>query len=158
MDSDVRLYHKRLIPEELNYLKDDSILYLDDDLIITSWKTLKPRTDFAFGFSLYYRKKGYKISRHYGADGSFTRWYCDIITEISEGNDLIFLDLLIDVIISPKGIVRVVDLDEAAEALEQHLISPKLLSLALRSANELLGIIYSGTFETLTKCLDKYLP
>ncbi len=157
MNSNIRLYRKRFIPEELNCLKDDHILYLDDDLIITSWETLKPRSDFASGFSLYYRKEGFKISRHYGEDGSFTRWYCDIITEASEGNDLIFIDLLIDIIIAPDGTVRVVDLDEAAEALERGLITPELLSQALRSSDKLLHYIYGGTFETLTKCLEAYL-
>lgn len=157
MDSDIRLYRKRFIPEELNYLKDDRILHLDDDLIITSWNTLKPRSDFASGYSIYYRKEGFKISRHYGADGSFTRWYCDIITETSEGKDLIFIDLLIDIVIFPDGTVRVVDLDEAAEALEQGLITSELLSQALRSTDKLLKYIYNGTFQTLTKCLEPYI-
>ncbi|MBP3609816.1 MAG: DUF402 domain-containing protein [Lachnospiraceae bacterium] len=157
MDSNIRLYRKRFIPEEVIFLKDDHILYLDDDLIITSWSTLKPRSDFASGFSLYYRKEGFKISRHSGADGSFTRWYCDIITETSQGNDLVFVDLLIDVILTPDGAVHVVDLDEAAEALEQGLITPDLLSQALRSTDKLLGYIYGGNFSVLTRCLEPYL-
>ena len=36
------LYRKRLIPEECVLLKDDVILYMDDNVIVTKWVTLKP--------------------------------------------------------------------------------------------------------------------
>ena len=78
MVSDVRLYRKRFIPDELLHLKDDKILYMDDELLITSWNTLKPRADMATGISAYYRKEGFKISRLADAHGTLTRWYCDI--------------------------------------------------------------------------------
>lgn len=155
--SDIQLYRRRFIPNELKLLADDKILYLDDDLIITSWTTLKPRSDFASGISAYYRKEGFKISRHYGADGSFTRWYCDIITESREDNHLIFSDLLIDVVIFPDGTVRVVDLDEAADALEQGLITADMLTQALRSTDRLLTYIHRGRFSELTNCLADYI-
>lgn len=157
MESDIRLYRRRFIPDEIKLLKDDKILYLDDDLIITSWTTLKPRSDFASGISAYYRKEGFKISRHYGADGSFTRWYCDIITESQENDSLVFSDLLIDVVIFPDGSVRVVDLDEAADALEQGLISADMLTQALRSTDKLLTCIHQGRFPELTKCMADYI-
>lgn len=155
--SDILLYRRRFIPDELKLLTDDKILYLDDNLIITSWNTLKPRSDFASGISAYYRKEGFKISRHYGADGSFTRWYCDIITESKEDNTIVFSDLLIDVVIFPDGTVRVVDLDEAAEALEQGLITTEMLTQALRSTDKLLTYIHQGKFSELTKCMSDYI-
>lgn len=157
MDSNIKLYRKRFLPNEFTHLKDDTILYIDDDLLITSWYTLKPRTDFASGISAYYRKEGFKISRHCGADGSFTRWYCDIIMESRQDNDLIYSDLLIDVIIFPDGTVRVVDLDEAADALEQGLITADMLACALRSADKLLGYIHQGRFSELTDCMTEYI-
>lgn len=158
MDSyPISLYRKRFIPNEIKLLADDKILYMDDNLIITSWTTLKPRSDFASGVSAYYRKEGFKISRHYGADGSFTRWYCDIISESQTENGLIFSDLLIDVVIFPDGTVRVVDLDEAADALEQGLITSDMLSQALRSTNKLLTCIHHGKFSDLTKCMADYI-
>ncbi len=156
--SDINLYRKRFIPEELKLLKDDKILYADDELIITAWNTLKPRSDFASGISAYYRKEGFKISCHYNLDGTFTRWYCDIITESVEGNNLIFSDLLIDVVIFPDGTVRVVDLDEAAEALEQGLITADMLAQALRSTDRLLSYIHQNKFSELTDCMIKYIP
>ncbi len=157
MNSDVKLYRKRYIPNEFLELKDDRILYLDDNLLITSWETLRPRADISSGISAYYRKEGYKISRHLKADGSLKRWYCDIICDVSDGKDLIFHDLLIDIILLPDRSVQVVDLDEAADALEQGLISAGQLTSALRSADKLLRIIREGRFEELTSCLNPYI-
>ena len=158
MDADhIKLYRRRFIPEELKLLANDKILFFDDNLIITSWNTLKPRSDFASGVSAYYRKEGFKISCHYGADGTFTRWYCDIIEESGTGEELIFSDLLIDVVIFPDGTVRVVDLDEAADALEQGFITADMLANALRSANKLLTYIHQGRFHELTACLSDYI-
>lgn len=154
--SHIQLYRRRFIPDELKLLKDDTILFMNDDLIVTSWTTLKPRSDFASGISAYYRKEGFKISRHYGADGSFLRWYCDIIIESEAEDGIVFSDLLIDVVIFPDGTVRVVDLDEAADALEQGLITADMLIYALRSANKLLSYIHQGKFSELTECLTKY--
>lgn len=158
MDDDhILLYRKRFIPDEIKPLSNDKILYMDDDLIITSWNTLKPRSDFASGISAYYRKKDFKISRHYGADGNFTRWYCDIIMETRQDDSLIFSDLLIDVVIFPDGTVRVIDLDEAADALEQGLITAEMLTRALRSTNSLLSYIHQGKFPELTACMAEYI-
>lgn len=157
MESDVELYRKRFIPNELTLLKDDKILHMDDNVIITSWATLKPRPDFASGISAYYRKEGFKISRHYGTDGTFTRWYCDIIAESDEQNRIIFSDLLIDVVIFPDGTVRVVDLDEAADALQQELITAEMLAQALRSTNKLLTYIHQDRFSELTECMADYI-
>lgn len=158
MDSDIKLYRRRFIPDELTCLKDDQLLYMDEDVIITSWNTLKPRADFSSGISAYYRKEGFKISRHQGSDGSLTRWYCDIIMESKEGNNLIFSDLLVDVIIYPDNTVRVVDLDEAADALQQGLITPDMLAQALRSTDRLLAYIHQGRFSELTACMSDYIP
>lgn len=155
--SQIRLYRKRFIPEEQTLLKDDKILFMDEDVIITSWTTLKPRSDFASGISAYYRKKGFKISRHYNADGSFSRWYCDIVIESEAENGIIFSDLLIDIIIFPDGTLRVVDLDEAADALEQGLITADMLVKALRSANQLLSYIQQNKFSELTECMAAYI-
>ena len=158
MDTDhIKLYRRRFIPDELKLLADDKIVYFDDDLIITSWNTLKPRSDFAYGVSAYYRKEGFKISYHYGADGTFTRWYCDIVAESETEDGLIFSDLLIDVVILPNGTVHVVDLDEAADALEQGLITSDMLASALRSTNNLLAYIYRGRFSELTACMTDYI-
>jgi len=156
MNSDVKLYRRRFIPDECKELGDDKVLYFSDDVIITAWKTFRPREDFASGISAYYRKEGFKISKHYKADGSFSRWYCDIITEKHNGNDIIFEDLLIDVIIEADNSVHVVDLDEAADAVEQGLITNETLIQALRATDKLLRHIRHGSFADLIDCILKY--
>ena len=56
------LFRKRLIPSECVNLKDDTIIHIDEDTIITSWKTFRPKAEFSHGVSYYVLKEGYKIS------------------------------------------------------------------------------------------------
>ena len=53
----VTLYRKRHIPNETNNLKDDNIVKITDNLIITTWKALKPRKDIRGGASAYFLDK-----------------------------------------------------------------------------------------------------
>jgi predicted RNA-binding protein associated with RNAse of E/G family len=66
----------------------------------------------------------------------------------------VFTDLLADVIVYPDGQVRVVDLDELADAQRDHLIQPDELQSALRHLDRLLNIIYKGAFDTLQKYVN----
>ena len=59
------LYRKRLIPEECVLLKDDRLLYRDEEIIVTACNTLKPLKDLKHGLSCYYRGVGIKVSRFY---------------------------------------------------------------------------------------------
>lgn len=147
----VQLYRKRFIPDEVVFLKDDIILEMDEDKIITKWNTLKPRNDFARGCSYYYLKKGYKISKIIDKFGDLVYYYCDIIdiNFVEEKNAYIFTDLLADVIVYEDGTVRVVDLAEIAEALDQSLITQELAKKALRILDELLNIIYHSGIQSL---------
>lgn len=146
------IYRKRLIPNECILLKGDCILHEDDSLLITKWNTLKPRSDFHHGYSCYYLKDGYKISRFYKEDGSLLYWYCDIISaSVENENDLIITDLLADVIIYPDGFVQVLDLDELCDAKTQELISEEQFFLAVKQLGALLDIVYSGHLEQFTK-------
>ena len=147
------LYRKRLIPEECIPLKDDIILYMDDEIIVTKWNTLKPRKDFHHGYSCYFLKEGYKVSKFLAMDDSLVYWYCDIIDfeYRSDDNAYIFRDLLADVIVMPDGFVKVVDLDEFEQALEAGTLNELDVRRALRSLSKLLNIIYDGHFESLTR-------
>ena len=40
--ADPILYRKRLIPEECVLLKDDTVLYRDNQIIVTGWNSLNP--------------------------------------------------------------------------------------------------------------------
>ncbi len=148
----IRLYRKRIIPEECIPLKDDIVLYSDDTKIVTQWTTLRPKRDFDNGRSCYFLKEGYKVSRFMSGD-DLVYWYCDIIDyEYQEESDTyIFRDLLADVVVYPDGFVKVMDLDEFEQALEAGSLTSLDVRKALRSLSELLKIIYDGRFDTLTK-------
>lgn len=156
MEPTLKLYRKRYIPNESILLKDDNIVFADDKLIITSWKTLKPRKDISYGYSAYFMEEGFKVSKMFHADGHLVYWYCDIIdTEYEEEtNTYVFQDLLADVLIYPDGFVRVVDLDEIADLLDQGVINSATASKALRTLNNLLKLIYSGEFDKYQQILN----
>lgn len=145
------LYRKRLIPSECILLKDDVILYCDASIIVTSWKAFRPKPNLSYGYSCYYIKENYKVSKFYRADGSFAYWYCDIVSyeENSADNILTVTDLLADVIVHPDGRIRVVDLDELSEAFEKNLIDAAMLKKSLLSLNRLLNEIYSDGMHNL---------
>ena len=118
------LYRKRLIPSECIHLKNDTIVSISDGHIITRWKTLHPKEEFSYGISYYVVKHGWKISKFYKENGTLAYIYCDIIdTSYDKNTDTyIFTDLLADVIIENDGFVRVVDLDELADACRMSII------------------------------------
>ena len=153
-----KLYRKRLIPSECILLKDDVILRCDDDLIVTSWNTLHPKKELHHGYSCFYLNEGWKISRFLREDGSLMYIYCDIVSYSADAAEdaLTVTDLLADVIIYPDGFVKVVDLDELAEAVKKGLITEEQLNICLINLNSLLSKIYDGQLDDLTSPLDKY--
>ena len=76
----IKLYRRRLIPDELIELKDDIILSHENNVLVTKWEVLHPRHDFTHGYSAYFFDDGVKVSKFLKADGSLLYWYCDIIT------------------------------------------------------------------------------
>ena len=157
--ADPILYRKRLIPEECVLLKDDRLLYRDEEIIVTAWNTLKPRKDLHHGLSCYYLREGIKVSRFYNENGSLLYWYCDIVDyDHDAGTDTyIITDLLADVIIYPDGFVKVVDIDELATAKDAGLLTDAMLKQALLTLSRLLQIIYDGGFEKLQEPLEQYI-
>lgn len=155
----MRMFRKRLIPEECVELKDDRILYQDEDKIVTQWKTLKPREDFSYGYSCYYLKEGYKVSKFLKNNGELKCWYCDIIKAEwrAEEESWIFIDLLADVIIKETGAVQVVDLDEVAEAFENGVLDADGLVWMLRCLSQLLAIIDAGEFGEITGWMERMI-
>ena len=163
MNTELRLFRRRHIPEECVPLKNDIVLFWDNSRLVTSWNVLKPRSDFASGISLFDFEKHWKITRVAKADGSLYHWYCDIMnvhfSEDPENGSTICLmeDLLIDIVIEPDGSVHVLDLDEAADAFERGLITGSDLTLALNAADTLLRIIRNGEFAEYQKMIEEYV-
>jgi len=153
------LFRKRLIPDENILLNKDTVLYANDDIIITGWKTIRPRNDIENGYSLYLINEGLKISKFLRSDGSLCKWYCDIVEFYidKEKNTCTTLDLLLDVTISDKGEIRLLDMDELAEAHKKKLINDDLLRKSLLRADKLLKTVYSGNFNKYTDILDSYI-
>ena len=149
----IAIYRKRLIPEECILLKDDIILEANEDYILTKWNTIKPKKDLHHGYSCCYLKKGIKVSKFYREDNSLIYWYCDVVDYAwNEDNSILTTtDLLIDVLIYPNGQLKVLDLDELADAQDLGLISGELLKNSLRRADALLQDIYAGKFDNYTK-------
>lgn len=158
MQDKVSLYRRRFIPNEIVHLKDDKVLFLNDDLIITKWNTLKPRLDIARGLSAFFLKQGFKVSKIYDKEDKLVYWYCDIIhTNFDPKNhSFIFDDLLVDVIVYENGFVKVLDIGEIADALEQNLIDITTALKAFHTLDTLLDIIYSNKFHTLQKYINDF--
>lgn len=148
----ISIYRKRLIPNECILLKNDIILEANDKYILTKWNTIKPKKDLHHGFSCCYLDKGIKVSKFYREDNSLIYWYCDVVSyEWNEDKtQLTTTDLLIDILIYPDGQLKVLDLDELADAADQNLISHAQLKDSLRKADALLQEIYTGNFEKYT--------
>lgn len=145
------LYRKRIIPDEIVLLDKDEILYSNDSYIVTKWNAIKPKKVLHHGCSCYFLEDGFKVSKFYREDGSLIYWYCDIISYDydAEKNSYVFTDLLADVLIYPNNDVRVVDVDEIADALEAGTLKVEEMIPALRSLDKLLKIIYSGEFSKI---------
>lgn len=113
----IQLFRRRYIPDEIKELKDDIVLSVTDDMILTKWNVLKPRKDIARGVSAYFIDKGIKVSKVYDSEDNLVYWYCDIVETVHEKDSqkYVFNDLLIDVLVYPDGFVKVVDIDEFAE-------------------------------------------
>ena len=121
------LYRKRLIPDECVNLKDDNIIFLDSDTIVTSWNTFRPKAEFTHGTSYYVINEGFKISKFYKADNSLAYIYCDII-----------------------------DTSYDAVSDTYNIISFELMSDALHKLNKLLTAIYNGTFNEYIRILESH--
>lgn len=154
-----KLFRKRLIPDECVPLKDDEILYMDEDIIVTKWKTLKPRKDFHHGYSCYFLKKGYKVSRFLREDDSLVYWYCDIVTYLWDRTDnaLTVTDLLADVIVEPDGKMNVIDIDELCEAKEKLLITDEQFFISVKQLGTLVSTIQNNNFNELTDILMSHI-
>lgn len=152
----IKLFRKRLIPDECIFLKNDTIIFQSDEYIITKWTTLNPKTAFNHGASCYLLKEGLKLSKFYRHDGSLLYWYCDIV-EYEWSDDkksLTSIDLLADVIVHPDGRTQVMDLDELAMAFANGMISHEQLLKSLRQLDKFLKYIYKNELSHLQTLLN----
>lgn len=152
------IFRKRFIPYETVDISSDELLFRGEDILITRWAAIKPRADFSKGVSYTFLRDGFKISRFYDDSGRFLYWYFDIIdVEYDINHDAYTLvDLLVDVKLMPDGMVKVLDTDELAEALQRGLVTVDQACSALRKLNCILQTIYSGDFPLEICRQEKY--
>ena len=145
------LYRKRLIPNECIRLDQDEVLFRSNQVLVTRWHTIRPKKELDHGVSCFLLDKGWKISRFLNRQDDLLCWYCDIMdyTYEAETDTYIFTDLLADVIIYENGFVKVVDLAEIADALEDGSIGTTEVQKALRQLDALLEVIYGGRLPEL---------
>ncbi len=153
------LFRKRLIPNECVALKDDEILYMDDNIMVTKWTTLKPRKDFHHGYSCYFFEDGIKVSQFLKEDGSLYYWYCDIVTySWNEAlNTLTIIDLLADVTVDSNGHMNVLDIDELCEAREKDYITEEQFFMSVKQLGSLITTIQQGVFSKYTDVLLEHI-
>ncbi|MDD2970960.1 MAG: DUF402 domain-containing protein [Lachnospiraceae bacterium] len=156
--ANLTLYRKRIIPDECVLLKDDVVLQVDNDTIVTKWNALRPKKDLHHGYSCYYLKEGFKMSKFLDESGNLLYWYFDIVEYDFHGNENAYVvtDLLVDVIINPDGFVKVVDLDELVAAFDTGQLSDYQLKKALLYLNNLLSAVYSPKLSSLQFNLNQY--
>ena len=150
----IKIFRKRYLPLEVLWLKDDEVLHVDDDIIITKWNSLKPRTDFSHGVSCYFIHNNFRVSKFFDEKGNFLFYYCDIMKSEKHPEGWVFCDMLVDVVVYPDGAMKVIDLDELAEAYYEQAISKEDLLLSLSATDRLLKIIYANNFSELTVKID----
>ena len=150
------LYRKRFMPQETILLRDDILVYQDEKVIVTKWNVFRPKAKFSHGVSCYFLEDGYKVSKFLNDQEELVYYYCDIIdtTYDAQENSFLFTDLLADVIVYDSGFVKVVDLAELADMLDEGVITEDVVKKCLRRLEKLLHIIYEGKFEELTKYLE----
>lgn len=156
--TELQLYRRRHIPDELIHLKDDCILqYIPGQLLITEWKTLKPRKDFVRGVSAFFLDRGIKVSKLFDANQVVNHWYCDIgmFHYCAADNSLTFEDLLFDVVVQPNGSYRVLDIAEAADAYQRGLITQEQLLYAMQVLDQLLETLHDGSFARFQQLIDQ---
>ena len=71
--SEVKLYRKRIIPEECILLENDEILHIDREIIVTKWNTIRPKKTLHHGYSCYFLERGFKVSKFYDHSGNSQR-------------------------------------------------------------------------------------
>jgi len=152
------LFRKRIIPNECVKLKDDIILHMDENMLVTKWKTLKPRSDFHHGYSLYLFDEGIKVSKFLREDGSLYYWYCDIVEydKDPEKNELIVTDLLVDITIDSDNRLNVLDVDELTTAYEKGLMTDEQFHLSVKRLGDLLSSVHSGKFIKYAEYVEQY--
>ncbi len=158
----VTLTYKRP-PNRVNHFQQE-LLYLDDDVIVTSQR-VKPsspiiqngETVLADNFAavwFVFTGLWYDVGKVYNLNNEWTGYYCDIMKPVKRSMNAAgeldcfeITDLFLDLWINPDGSYEIQDEDEFEEAVQNGAIDPTLEKMARDVLNTLIVEVESGRLE-----------
>ncbi len=158
----VTLTYKRP-PNRVNHFQQE-LLYLDDDVIVTSQR-VKPsspivqngETVLADNFAavwFVFTGLWYDVGKVYNLNNEWTGYYCDIMKPVKRSMNAAgeldrfeITDLFLDLWINPDGSYEIQDEDEFEEAVQNGAIDTTLEKMARDVLNTLIVEVESGRLE-----------
>ena len=158
----VTLTYKRP-PDRVNHFQQE-LLYLDDDVIVTSQR-VKPsspivqngKTVLGDNFAVVwfvFTGLWYDIGKVYNLDNEWTGYYCDIMKPVKRRVNVAgkldcfeITDLFLDLWINPDGTYQIQDEDEFEEAIQNGAIDPELEKKAQSVLTALIAEVEEGRLE-----------
>ena len=158
----VTLTYKRP-PDRVNHFQQE-LLYLDDDVIVTSQR-VKPsspivqngKTVLGDNFAVVwfvFTGLWYDVGKVYNLDNEWTGYYCDIMKPVKRRVNVAgkldcfeITDLFLDLWINPDGTYQIQDEDEFEEAIQNGAIDPELEKKARDVLTALIAEVEEGRLE-----------
>ncbi|MDE0019543.1 MAG: DUF402 domain-containing protein [Candidatus Poribacteria bacterium] len=157
----VTLTYKRP-PDRVNHFQQE-LLYLDDDVIVTSQR-VKPSSpiiqngEMVLGdnfAAIWFVFTGlwYDVGKVYNLDNEWTGYYCDVLKPVKRRVDTAgkldcfeITDLFLDLWVNPDGTYAIQDEDEFQEAVQNGAIDPELEAKARDVLSALIVEVETGKF------------
>ena len=158
----VTLTYKRP-PDRVNHFQQE-LLYLDDDVIVTSQR-VKPSSpivqngetvlgdNFAAVWFVF-TGLWYDVGKVYNLNNEWTGYYCDIMKPVKRSMNVAgkldcfeITDLFLDLWINPDGSYEIQDKDEFEEAIQNGAIGTELERKARDVLTALIAEVESGSLE-----------
>ena len=158
----VTLTYKRP-PDRVNHFRQE-LLYLDDDVIVTSQR-VQPSSpivqngetvlgDNFAAIWFVFTGLWYDVGKVYNLKNEWTGYYCDIMKPVKRSVDSTgkldrfeITDLFLDLWINPDGSYEIQDEDEFAEAVQNGAIDTGLETEARKVLTALIAKVESGDVE-----------
>ena len=159
----VTLTYKRP-PDRVNHFRQ-KLLYLDDDVIVTSQR-VKPSSpiiqngetvlgDNFAAIWFVFTGLWYDVGKVYNLENAWTGYYCDILKPVKRSVDRAgkldcfeITDLFLDLWINPDGTYQIQDEDEFEEAVQNGAIDAELEAKAREVLTALIAEVEAGHLES----------
>lgn len=103
-----------------------------------------------------YNKK-YMLTAIYNEENEIIEWYFDIARKIGKENGMPYEDdLYLDVVVTPKGEIKLLDEDELKDAFDRFEVNKSDYEMAYNEAKQLMNRLQNNKY-TLKEFTDKYL-